>query len=148
MKLRCGVLLCIFAMTVLPFMSPQTGWEQDSIEESKQEILAVENHWLSVEDDPAALDAILAADFRYVVPVGIITKNEQLYFIRKHPSPKRGTKHFADIRVRIYGDVGIVNGAVVATSSEGTHKTFFTDVFVRREGRWRQSTRKNYPPPE
>ena len=39
---------------------------------------------------------------------------------------------------RIYGDVGIVNGVVVRTTSDGAapRRTLFTDVFVYREGRW------------
>ncbi len=36
------------------------------------------------------------------------------------------------MRVRIYGDVGIVNGTVVS----GTQRTAFTDVFAFRDGRW------------
>ena len=51
----------------------------------KQELLDLESHWLSVEDDPVALEAILASDFLHVVPAGIITKDEQLGFMRSHP---------------------------------------------------------------
>jgi hypothetical protein len=115
-------------------------------EKSKQqEVLDLENLWLQVEDDPAALESILAPDFLHVVPVGIITRDEQLNFMRKHPSPHPGSKHFEDMHVRIYGDVAIVNGMVVATAAEGTQKTLFTDIFVRREGKWQAVNAQELP---
>ena len=65
----------------------------------KQELLDLESHWLSVEDDPVALEAILASDFLHVVPAGIITKDEQLGFMRSHPEPpKSPEKHFEATR--------------------------------------------------
>src|SRR5262249_4985781 len=79
----------------------------------------LENHWLQVEGDPAALESILAPDFLHVVPAGIITKDEQLSFMRRHPAREQGSKHFENLHVRIYGNVGIVNGAVVALGKEG-----------------------------
>jgi hypothetical protein len=42
------------------------------------------------------------------------------------------------MRVRVYGDVGIVNG-IVLTTDEQDHevdRTIFTDAFVRHNGRW------------
>jgi hypothetical protein len=40
--------------------------------------------------------------------------------------------------VRLYGDVGIVNGSVIATDENGKEldRTMFTDVFVFRGERW------------
>jgi hypothetical protein len=42
------------------------------------------------------------------------------------------------MRVRIYGDVGIVNGLVVTTDDKDheVDRTVFTDVFGWRDGRW------------
>jgi hypothetical protein len=80
-------------------------------EKSKQELLDLENHWLQVENDPDALESILAPDFLHVVPMGFITKEEQLNFMRKRPAPEqRSERHFEDMHVRVYGSVGIVNG--------------------------------------
>ena len=41
-------------------------------------------------------------------------------------------------KVRVYGDVGFVNGVVLTTDERGreAERTSFTDVFVRRNGRW------------
>jgi uncharacterized protein DUF4440 len=53
---------------------------------------------------------------------------------------ERGTSsnHFECLQVRVYGDVGIVNGLVVTTNKDGNtvDKTVFIDVFVYRDGRW------------
>jgi hypothetical protein len=96
----------------------------------------LESRWLHVENDPNALESILAPDFLHVVPVGIITKNEQLSFMRKHPARKQKVeKHFENLHVRVYGNVGIVNGVVVETGT-ARQETLFTDVFVYRDGKW------------
>jgi hypothetical protein len=88
----CGMLL--FARSLLCEREPS----------AKNELVALEQHWLEVEDDPQALDSILAPDFLHVVPAGIITKSDQIDFMRKHPSPEqRATKHFEDMHVRVYG---------------------------------------------
>jgi hypothetical protein len=47
-------------------------------------------------------------------------------------------KPFDSLKVRLYGDVGIANGIVVASDEHGkdVNQTIFTDVFVYRDGRW------------
>ena len=42
------------------------------------------------------------------------------------------------MQVRVYGDVGIANGIVLTTDEQGREleRIIFTDVFVRRNGRW------------
>jgi hypothetical protein len=119
--------------------------DQSSPENSKQELIELENHWLQVENDPAALESILAEDFLHVVPIGIITKSEQLSFMRQHPSTGQSSRHFEDLHVRAYGNIGIVNGVVVATTSQGTQRTLFTDVFAYRDGRWQAVNAQELP---
>ena len=136
----CGVLLC---------GAPVLGQTKDnpvSPEKAKQELLDLENHWLQVEDDPDALESILAPDFLHVVGAGIITKDEQLNFMRKHPAPRsKQAKHFDDMHVRVYGTVGIVNGVVVASEGGTTRRTLFTDVFAYRGGKWQAVSAQELP---
>jgi hypothetical protein len=124
---------------------PESTGKQVSVKNPKQEVLNLENHWLQVEDDPNALESVLAPDFLYVVPVGIITKKEQLDFMRKHPSRDQSSKHFEDMHVRVYGNVAIVNGMVVAISGRSIQKTLFTDVFAYREGKWQAVSAQELP---
>jgi hypothetical protein len=138
-----GVLLCTIAALMGAFRGTK---EQGSPENSKQELIELKNHWLQVENDPAALESILAEDFLHVVPVGIITKKRatQLY---APTSVKRAERPgiFEDLRVRIYGNIGIVNGLVVATTSQGTQRTLFSDVFAYRDGRWQAVNAQELP---
>ena len=144
------VLSCVIACTMFLFpgaMPRQTSRQLSSMETSKQELLELENHWLQVENDPDALEGILAPDFLHVVPEGIITKSEQLSFMRKHPAPaQKGERHFENMRVRVYGNVGIVNGVVVETDNgEVNRKTLFTDVFAYRDGKWQAVSSQELP---
>ena len=134
------------AMLFLRPMAYQGSRAPISADNSKQELLELENHWLQVENDPNALESILAPDFLHVVPAGIITKEQQLSFMRRHPAPdETPKKHFEDMHVRVYGTVGIVNGVVVETGAGGSRKTLFTDVFAYRDGKWQAVSAQELP---
>jgi hypothetical protein len=124
----------------------QTKAGADADQKSKQQLLDLENHWLQVEHDPDALETILAPDFLHVAPAGIITREEQIDFMRKHQAPPaKPEEHFEDMHVRVYGTVGIVNGVVVAKTAEGTRRTLFTDVFAYRDGKWQAINAQELP---
>lgn len=116
-------------------------------DEDKRNLLSLEDRWLASEDDPDALNSILADDFIHALPLGFVTKEEQLNYMRKMQTPPmHGARHFEDMHVRVYGDVGIVNGIVVEDQpNEGVQKTVFTDVFVRRHGRWQAVNAQEVP---
>lgn len=121
----------------LPSMQCQAKRPVPDLEKAKQELLEVENRWLHAEDNPDVQEEILARDFVHVLPSGIITKVEQIDYLRKHRKPGPSEpKHFEDVRVRVYGNVGIVNGTVVRGEGATLRRTLFTDVFVYREGKW------------
>lgn len=113
----------------------------------EQELVQIEQRWLEAESDPFALESILADDFVHVLPIGFITKAEQIRYLRSHPTNERGTtRHFENLRVRVYGNTGIVNGIVVATTSDGkARKTIFTDVFAYRGRAWQAVNAQESP---
>jgi hypothetical protein len=134
------------ALLPLALLSCQQSRGPKSAEEYKQELLALENRWLQVENDPVALEGILAPDFLHVVPGEIITKEQHLQFLREHPaSSQRSEKRFEDLHVRVYGEAGIVNGAVIETTDHGERKTLFTDVFAYRDGKWQAVSAQELP---
>lgn len=101
---------------------------------------------VEIRGHSSTLELILAPDFFHVVPAGIITRDEQLEFMRKHPVPQASVqKHFENMHVRVYGNVGIVNGVVVTVETGGTRRTLFTDVFAFREGRWQAVNAQELP---
>ena len=135
-----------FALLSLALLSCQHNRETTSAEESKQALLALENRWLQAEDDPVAVEDILAPDFLHVVPGEIITKEQHLQFLREHPaSGRRPAKRFEDLHVRVYGEAGIVNGTVIKATDHGERKTLFTDVFAYRNGKWQAVSAQELP---
>jgi ketosteroid isomerase-like protein len=131
----CVLSIVCVAVSISSFASPRTQNQSPTME---QEVKAVEQRWLENEDRPDVVQSILADDFVHVLPVGIINKEDQLAFLRKHPNAFPGSKHFEELRVRIYGDVAIATGIVSTVHDPGAkaNRTAFTDVFVRREGKW------------
>jgi|SRR5215471_1359666 len=138
-----SIVLALLLVSQTSATPPRT----DADVSKRQAVEALERRWLAVEDDPAALDEILADDFLHVLPMGVVTKREQLDFMRGHPSPKAGaTKRFEDLRVRVFGTAAVATGIVVATTPDGkTQKTVFTDVFAYRNGTWRAVNAQETP---
>jgi hypothetical protein len=103
-----------------------------------QALRVLEEQWLRASD-AGTLDRILAPDFVHVVPLDrFLTKQEHIEWFVNHPAPAGRNLRFDKLQIRFYGDVGIVNGTVVATDPGGKEldRTAFTDVFVYRDGRW------------
>jgi len=55
------------------------------------------------------------------------------------------SQRFEDLHVRVYGEAGIVNGAVIETTDHGERKILFTDVFAYRDGKWRAVSAQELP---
>ena len=136
------------AVIILLFIIVSSGAEnQAQQDKSEQAIRDLEQRWLENEDDPSTLTTILADDFVHALPMGFIGKQEQLNLLRKHHQTSRSTRHFGELRVRLYGTTAIANGLVVDTQ-EGTasvRKTVFTDVFVQRHGTWQAVNAQETP---
>lgn len=103
-----------------------------------EEVRAVEQRWLENENRPDVVATILADDFVHVLPVGFISKDDHLSYLRQHPNAFPGKKRFERLDVRIYGDVGLATGIVSAEqgADHELKRTAFTDVFIRRKGTW------------
>ena len=91
---------------------------------------------------------ILAEDVVFVSPAGPVGKEQWIARAKQRPAPDANeTRRFDDLRIRVYGEVAIVNGAVVRTDL--THgsaiKEAFTDVFVRHDGRWQAVNSQQTP---
>ena len=127
------------AATVVFCGLPAAADEKRTSNRDRDALTALENDWLKNEHNAADLQHILAEDFLHPVVTGdVSTKAQYIQFSLTHLPPSDLTKHFEDLRVRVYGDIGIVNGVVVAADKGGNvgGKTVFIDVFVYRDGRW------------
>jgi len=112
---------------------------QRTAAQDQQALIELENTWLKGEHDPAVLDRVLAPDFVHPVPTGdLLTKAQHIDYSSKRLPPANLKQHFEQLNVRLYGDIGIVNGIVVTSQEDGkaSARSIFTDVFAYREGRW------------
>ena len=129
----------LFVMILLLCASSALPQAHRDTSKDRETLIALEQEWLHAEHDAATLDRILASDFVHVVPADhFLTKQEHIEWAVKHPEPKDRHLKFDKLNVRVYGDVGVVNGSVVAGDADGKEldRTMFTDVFVYRDGRW------------
>src|SRR5262252_5639079 len=91
-----------------------------SPEGDRAALIVLEKEWLTNEHDAAALERILASDFVHPLPTGdLVTKAQHIAFSAAHPPPPNQKRRFTQMQVRIYRDVGIVNGVVLTTDKKG-----------------------------
>src|SRR5439155_23679592 len=105
----------------------------------REALVALEKKCLRSEHRATEHDSILASDFLHPVGTGdLLDKAQHIHFSSTHLPPANLQNHFDGLKVRLYGDVGIVNGLVVTTNDKGeeVRRTVFTDVFVYRNQRW------------
>jgi hypothetical protein len=112
--------------------------QQPNPSNDRQTLERLEHEWLQSEHDGPALQRLLADDFLHPVAAGVfLTKQQHIDWAVSHPAPTGRRKSFENLLVRVYGATGIATGIVLDVSPDGHRtRTIFTDVFVRRGGRW------------
>jgi hypothetical protein len=139
-RMSLALTVCLVLPVVIGFL-----WDKPPANDAHDTIVQLENQWLAGENDPAVLESILADDFVHVLPMGLVTKNEQIEYVRGHPGSHEEIKHFEDLRVRIFSSVALANGMVVSSRNGKIVKTLFTDVFAHRNGKWQAVNAQETP---
>ncbi len=114
-----------------------------SDEEARRAILEIERETMAAIErkDGEALGRILGEDFAYRTPAGEeLSKQAVIHNIPSLPYENltlRGER----LKESIYGETAVLTGVQIATvrTAEGKEESgrgAFTDVFVRRDGRW------------
>jgi len=120
---------------------------------AERELIKLENDWSTawLKKDGAFLQTLYADEYMFTSESGTIYSKAQ--DIAETISPENRNESFlrADLKVRVYGNTAVVTGLNTLESSataSGKHTSGayrFTDVFVKRHGRWQvvasQSTR-------
>ena len=108
---------------------------------TEQEIIQLEQTWTdaSLKKDRATVERILADDYVYTHSNGSVLNKTQEIAETMSADIKWTSTINSDMKVRIFGDVAIITGIQTA---QGTAKGYtpgprrFTDIFVKRNGRW------------
>jgi uncharacterized protein (TIGR02246 family) len=129
-----------------PAAQPSTSMAASPAE---QELLKVEREWLDayLKRDAAAIDRIEANDFVITHADGrMMTKADEIASLKK-PAPAGPGPTFmtSDTKVRVYGDAAVLTGKFIQKGvyGDGPKKgqeyniqQRYTDVYVKRDGRW------------
>ena len=108
----------------------------------RAEILAVENQWASAieRQDAAAFERLAAEDFRFIDENGRVLNRAQYIADRSHNPDNVESATQDEIEVRQYGDAAIATGrSILHGTRDGApfvYRFRWTDVYVRRGGRW------------
>jgi ketosteroid isomerase-like protein len=108
----------------------------------RAEILALENQWATAiaRQDAAAFERLAAGDFRFIEHDGHVLNRAQYIAARSHNPENVESAVQDEIEVRQYGDAAIATGrSIIHGRRDGApfmYRFRWTDVYVRRAGRW------------
>ncbi|MCX6545980.1 MAG: nuclear transport factor 2 family protein [Acidobacteria bacterium] len=111
-----------------------------------REIIKLEHDWSTAwqKKDAAFLQKLFADEYLFTDPEGVTFSKTQDIANTTAATTKVESFLFSDLKVHVYGDTAVVTGlntikaTVVGKASNGAYR--FTDVFVKRDGRWQVVT--------
>ncbi len=111
--------------------------------DAEEELLKVEKEFADtiVNNDLERLERVVSDDWVIIDPNGEIVDRARFFEVIKSGSLTHEIMESEDSRVRVYGDSAVVT-AVTRTKGKFMGQEFSTqeratDVFVKRDGRWR-----------
>ena len=108
----------------------------------RAEILALENQWATAieRQDATAFERLAAEDFRFIEEDGQVLNRAQYIAARSHNPDNVESAVQDEIEIRQYGDAAIATGRSTIRGTRGSvpfvSRFRWTDVYVRRAGRW------------
>jgi len=130
-----------YGVLVIGLLAASQGRAQTS-SPVEQELIKVENEWNQavIKRDAPALRRFYADEYLSTDPEGMVWNKAQDIAIDTTGASRVTFYKLDDLKVRIYGDVAVVTGrnTMKGTLHGGTAsgRNRFTDVFVKRGGRW------------
>lgn len=147
MKRISSATLLVFVVCLAA--ASQITTKANPIAKAQQELMQLERDWSAayLKHDTATVGRILADEYVGIDGRGVITNKAQE--IEEAEAPKPGSpvppfvildESVTDLKVRVYGNVAVVNGRVVEKirnkGSEAEIQYRRTTVWVKRQSRW------------
>jgi ketosteroid isomerase-like protein len=145
MKMKITWGLALIGLSLAPL-----GWAQ-TLGTPEQELVTVENTWKQavVDRDAGSLNRLYADDYFTTDQEGMVWYKAQDIAIDTTGHSRLVTYKLDDLNVRLYGDVAVVTGRNISTGTilgnATKSQSRFTDVFVKRDGRWQCVTSQVTP---
>ena len=129
--------LCLFSLSLCFAASVWSSESpRDADAATAHALKGIEQTWLEAEKnhDPTSFEKLVSDDWIALTPDGKRqTKGERSAKIK---NSHMGAASLGPMDVRVFGDTAVVTGTVDETAEHGTHHYVWTDVFVKRNGRW------------
>jgi ketosteroid isomerase-like protein len=134
----------IYGVAVILMLAGHHG-DAQTLSSAEQAVLKVENDWNQalVKRDTVSLQRFYADEYLYTDPDGLVwNRTTDLANLTSGSAARLSAYKLDDTKVRIYGDIAVVTGrntiagVFERVSSDVSGSYRFTDVFVRRNGRW------------
>ena len=112
----------------------------------EQELVAVEHAWgeALIQRDIPALEKLYATEYRFTDPFGVMNTREQDIASANSGDFVLTAFEISDVKVSVYGKVAVMTGLNRSQASfkgmDASGEYRFTDVFVKRDGRWQVVT--------
>ena len=152
MKRLIGLAALGVALGTVAVVYGQRDNRTETNDEVARSLINMTRQWLeaNITHDPSILETILADDFQMMRPTGrFSTKSEEIAHI-KSSKCKVESDHLDDAKVRVFGDVAVLYGwetfIVKCSDKVKTGTYFWSDVWLKRSGRW-QAVAGIEPPP-
>jgi ketosteroid isomerase-like protein len=139
------VVLAAAALLALPAAARQNAPAPSAEERTKAELMQLERDIgrANVERDAAFFERVEADECVFTDSNGgLTTKKEDVDSVKgpRNPDVRLLSYDVDEMNVLLYGDTAVVTGRVTTKQNvkgeERTGRSRFTDVFVRRDGRW------------
>jgi ketosteroid isomerase-like protein len=138
-----GLLLGVLALT--------PSWAQSPDEETEKELINLQNEWATarIKGDVAFLERLYAKEFRITAMDGSVVDRARDIAVFASGEMKPQAINDENMKVAVYGETAIVTGVEdVKGTYKGNYGEFalrFTNVFIRRDGRWQMVTHHSTP---
>lgn len=151
-KLMIAALAALFFVTLQFHSAAQTGTRSkpDAVQQDKRQIREIERQWAetAVTGDGSVLEKILADDFLGTDPQGKLYSKAEAIKGATGPAAFESNR-LNEIKIRFFGNVAVVQGSETFKRKDGkTGRFVWTDVMVKRTGRWQVVAAEDLIAPE